>query len=72
MIFVALLCIYIGHVGYRLYQINQKQKFLKSGDYCNIYLGERKIRALVLIVNHEVDVWVLNMIIRFSRKEIYT
>lgn len=71
MLFIALFCLYFGHVGYRLYQNYHKRKFLQSGDYCSIYLGERKIRALVLKVNHEVDVWVLNIIVRFSRKEIY-
>lgn len=71
MIFYALLGIYLGHIGYRIFMTNYKRKSLKSGDYCSIYLGEQKFRVLVLKVNHEVDVWVLNMIVRFAKKEIY-
>jgi hypothetical protein len=71
MLILALLSLYIGHTGYRLYQTSYMRKTLKIGDYCSVYLGERKVRALVLEVNHQVDVWVLNMIIRFSKNEIY-
>jgi hypothetical protein len=72
MLLIALLGIYMGHLGYRLFLTYHKRKWLKPGDYCSVYLGERKISALVLRVNHEVDVWILNMIIRFSKKEIYS
>jgi len=67
----SLILIYAGYIGTRLYQNHFKQKYLKSGDYCSVYVGESKLRGLILKVNHDVDVWVLNLIVRYSRKDIY-
>lgn len=72
LLLTALLTIYIGFIGSRLYHTYLKQKTIKSGDYCSIYMGENKLRGLVVKVNHDVDVWVMNVIIRFSRNDIYT
>jgi hypothetical protein len=67
----SLILIYAGYIGSRLFHNHYKQKHLKSGDYCSVYVGENKLRGLILKVNHEVDVWVLNLIIRLARKDIY-
>ena len=63
---VALILIYTGFIGSRIYYVETKRKNLQSGDYCSVYLGENKLKGLIVQVNHEVDVWVLNVIIRFA------
>ncbi len=66
-----LFIIYSAYVGARIYRTNQKRKHLKVGDTCHVYLGENRFLGYIEKVNHEIDVWVTNKIIRFTRSQIY-
>ena len=66
-----LVFIYSGFILLNVLRTEQKRKNLKKGDVCNVYLGENKISGYVLKVNSGVDVWVMNKVINFSRKQIY-
>ena len=68
---VGLLFVYAGHIGFKVVSTNVKRKYLKTGDECFIYIGEHKIRGMVLKVNHEIDIWVRDRVMRFPRNQIY-
>ena len=68
---IALCFVYAGHILFRIFSTNLKRKSLKTGDICNVYIGETKIRGLVLKVNSFVDIWVIDRVIRFPIDEIY-
>lgn len=68
---LALVCIYTGQILFRIVATKIKRKTLKVGDICRIYIGEQKIQGLVIKINHEIDVWVSDKVIRTNRKEIY-
>lgn len=71
MIVLALFCIYSGHIVYHVFMNYAKRRFIKAGDFCSVYLGERKIKGFVIKVNEEVDILVLNEIFRFKRNQLY-
>jgi len=71
MLLIALLLIYCGHIIYRVAITEITRKNLEVGDYCNVYIGERKFRGFVLKINHEIDISVMDKVIRFSRKDVY-
>jgi hypothetical protein len=68
---LALLCFYAGHILFKVLATRTKRKYLKTGDRCNVYLGERKIQGLVLKVNNYVDIWVIDRVIRYPRDQVY-
>jgi len=63
--------IYASYIILNVVRTNQRRRSLKVGDVCNVYLGESKFTGFVMKVNTEVDVWVLNKVIRFSKNQIY-
>lgn len=68
---IALLCFYAGHVLYYIMSTHIKRKHLKTGDSCSVYVGERKIKGLVLKVNNEIDIWVIDRVMRYPRNQVY-
>ena len=66
-----LVFIYSGYILVNVLRTEQKRKNIKVGDVCNVYIGENKISGYVLRVNSDVDVWVKDKVINFSRKQIY-
>jgi hypothetical protein len=68
---LALVCIYTGHIVFRVIATKIKRKSLKVGDMCRIYIGEQKIQGLVIKINHDIDVWVSDKVIRAERNQIY-
>lgn len=71
MLLLALICIYSGHILYKLLSNHILRKHIKVGDVCKVYIGERKIAGVVLRINQEIDIWVADRVIRFSRNQIY-
>jgi len=71
MLISALLLLYCGHVFYKILLTELKRKHLEIGDVCNVYIGERKLKGFVLKVNHGIDIWLMDKVIRFSRKDVY-
>ncbi|MCD4697216.1 MAG: hypothetical protein K8S16_13345 [Bacteroidales bacterium] len=71
MLLIALICIYSGHILYRVMSDNIKRKVLKVGDVCRVYIGERKLSGFVIRVNHEVDILVLDRVFRFKKNQVY-
>jgi len=71
MFFLGLLLFYGGHLSFQILATEIKRKNLKVGDVCNVYIGESKFSGPVLKINRKIDVWVIDQVIRFSRKEIY-
>lgn len=63
--------IYASYIILNVVRTNQRRRSLKVGDVCRVYLGESKFTGFVMKVNTEVDVWVLNKVIRFSKNQIY-
>ena len=47
------------------------RKKIKVGDICSVYLGEIKFKAFVLSVSNQIEVQVLNRVMRFPRRLIY-
>jgi hypothetical protein len=68
---IGLILFYSGHILYRLLENRHKRQTLKVGDMCSIFIGETKIQGFVLRINQEIDVWVMDKIIRLSRNQIY-
>jgi len=66
-----LIFIYASYIILNVVRTNQKRKKLRVGDVCNVYLGESRFTGFVMKVNTEVDVWVLNKVMRFSKNQIY-
>lgn len=71
MIILALFCIYAGHILYNVWLNNAKRRFVKVGDFCSVYIGERKLKGFVIKVNAEVDILVLDRIFRIKRNQLY-
>lgn len=63
--------IYAGSIFYHILATELIRKYLKVGDPCKVYIGDVKFPALVIKVNSDVDVWILNRIVKVSRKDIY-
>ncbi len=68
---IALVFIYTGQIIFRIIATEIKRRNLKVGDPCKVYIGEQKIQGLVLKINHEIDIWVSNKVVRASRDQIY-
>ncbi|OQX76742.1 MAG: hypothetical protein B6D61_08330 [Bacteroidetes bacterium 4484_249] len=68
---VILVFVYSGYIFVNIWRTGQKRKKIKAGDVCQVYIGETKINAYVLKVNSIIDVWVLNKVMKFPRKQIY-
>ena len=66
-----LVFIYSGYILLNIWRTEQKRKKLKAGDICQVYIGEIKISGYVLKVNSIIDVWALNKVMKFPRKQIY-
>lgn len=62
---------YISYMLIKALSTVRKRKTCKAGESCNVYIGENKLNGFIMKVNHEVDVWVINKIIRFRRDQIY-
>ena len=66
-----LLFIYSVQIVFGFYRTDLKRKHLRVGDVCKFYLGEYKLRGLVLNINDEIEVWVLNRVFQIERNQIY-
>ena len=64
--------IYFLTVVINVFRTYYKRKVIKVGDICSVYLGEMRIHAFVLSVSKEIEVLVLNNVIRIPRKRIYS
>jgi hypothetical protein len=71
-IVLILFIIYIITILTNILRTSRKRKKLRVGDLCSVYLGENKIKAFVLSVSNEIEVKVLNRVMRFPRMLIYT
>lgn len=71
MLLLALICIYSGHIIYKMLSTYILRKHIKVGDVCKVYIGERKIAGIVLRISNDIDIWVADRVIRFSRNQIY-
>jgi hypothetical protein len=68
---IGLILFYSGHILYRMLENTFKRKSLKVGDVCSIFIGETKFRGLVVKISQEIDVWVVDKIVRLNRNQVY-
>jgi hypothetical protein len=68
---IGLTLVYLGHFLFRAIENRFKRESLKVGDICSIFIGENKFRGLVVKISQEIDVWVVDKIIRCDKKQIY-
>lgn len=52
-------------------RIYRKRKNIKVGDICSVYIGEIRIKAVVLSVSSIIEVKVLNRVVSVPRRLIY-
>jgi hypothetical protein len=70
-ILFIILLIYSGFITRNVIRTNLKRKSLRVGDICSVYLGENRIKGSVLNIDQVIDVWVLNKVVQFTKKQIY-
>ena len=68
---ILIVLFYTGNIILNVLRTDKKRKKLKVGDICKVYLGENKLTGFVMKVNTDVDVWVANQVVKFSRNQIY-
>jgi len=70
-ILVILLSYYLVTILVNMLRTRFKRKRIRVGDTCSIYLGENKFKAFVMEISNEIEVSVLNNIVKVPRELIY-
>jgi hypothetical protein len=68
---IGLVLFYSGHIIYRLLENAYKRQTLQVGDVCSIFIGETKFTGFVVKISQDIDVWVVDKIVRLNRSQIY-
>lgn len=68
---IGLILFYSGHILYRILENTFKRQSIKVGDVCCVFIGENKFTGLVVKISQEIDVWVVDKIVRLNRNQVY-